>query len=261
VRAEAVVLAHGDHVALDALDLTLPVGATVAVIGPNGAGKSSLLDAVAGLLPLRSGRLEVFGAAPGADRRRVAYVLQSTEVPAHLPITVREVVALGRYARTGLWRPLGAAGRRAVDDAMDRVGMADLAGRQLLELSGGQRQRALVAQGLAAEADLLLLDEPMTGLDVVSRERITGVVAAERAAGRTVVWTTHDLDEARTADVVVLVAGRLVACGRPGEVLTVDHLATAYRGRVTAVAGGVLVDDPHHHGARSDRHDGHDHHH
>lgn len=257
VSAAGVVLAHRDHVALEGVDLELPTGCSVAVIGPNGSGKSSFLDAVAGLLPVRSGRLEVLGGTPGQDRRRVAYVLQSTDAPAHLPMTVREVVTLGRYARTGLWRPLGHDGRTAVDDAMERTGVADLAGRQLLELSGGQRQRALVAQGLAAQADLLLLDEPMTGLDVVSEERIAAIIAAERDAGRTVLWSTHDLEEAATADLVVLLAGRLVACGPPQEVLDAEHLADAYR--VRAVGGGLLVDDPHHHGARADRHDGHDH--
>lgn len=259
VRARGLVIAHGDHVALAETDLDLPVGATVSVIGPNGSGKSSLLDAIAGIAVPRAGTLEVLGREPGADRSRVAYVLQSTEVPAHLPMTVREVVTLGRYATTGLWRGLGSEGRAAVDEAMARTGVSHLAGRQLLELSGGQRQRALVAQGLAARADLLLLDEPMTGLDLPSQELIATAVAGERESGRTVIWTTHDLEAAADADVVVLLSGRLVACGAPSEVLTAENLSIAYRGRVTSVTGSLVVDDPHHHGARSDRHDHHSH--
>jgi ABC-type Mn2+/Zn2+ transport system ATPase subunit len=146
-----------------------------------------------------------------------------------------------------------------VDDALERVTMADLAERQLLELSGGQRQRVLVAQGLAAQAELLVLDEPMTGLDVVSREQILDVIFAERDAGRTVLFSTHDMAEAARADLVVLLAGRLVAAGPPAGVLSEEHLLDAYRGRLIDVAGARLIDDPHHHGAPGDRHDGHQH--
>jgi iron complex transport system ATP-binding protein len=261
VRASDVVLAHGDHVAVEHTTFELGTGVLVAVIGPNGSGKSSLLDAIAGLLPLRSGTLEVLGRAPGMQRARVAYVLQSTEVPAHLPMTVREVVTLGRYASSGLLGRIAGTGREAVTRAMARTGVTDLAERHLLELSGGQRQRVLVAQGLASAADLLLLDEPMTGLDVVSRDRIAGVMAEERAAGRTVVFSTHDLQEAAGADVVLLLAGGVVACGPPADVLTEGHLTRAYRGRVLRAEDGSLtvLDDPHHHGDRADRHDGHSH--
>ena len=259
IQTRSLVLAHGSHVAVDGADLELPTGTIIACIGPNGSGKSSFLDAVAGLLTPRSGSISVLGAEPG--RGRVAYVFQSTETPAHLPLTVVEVVTMGRYGRSGLVGRLGSAGRAVVQRAMERVGVTDLAQRQLLELSGGQRQRVLVAQGLAAEADLLVLDEPMTGLDVTSRERILEVMAEERAEGRTVVFSTHDLSEAADADQVVLLAGRLVAAGPPAEVLVDEHLMDAYRGRVVDVAGVRIIDDPHHHGPRSERHDGHDHSH
>jgi iron complex transport system ATP-binding protein len=257
VRLEDLVVAHGDHVAVGGATLELQTGVIAAVIGPNGSGKSSLLDAITGLLAPRSGLVEVLGGRPG--QASVAYVFQSTETPEQLPLTVREVVTIGRYGSTGLFGRLGEAGRAAVRRAMDRVDVADLADRQVHELSGGQRQRVLVAQGLAAEADLLVLDEPMTGLDVVSRERILEVIGEERDAGRTVVFSTHDLAEAARADVVVLLAGRLVACGPPEEVLTEAHLRDAYRGRLIDVAGATLVDDPHHHGHPGDRHDGHHH--
>ncbi len=261
IQTRSLVLAHGGHVAVDGADLDLPAGTIIACIGPNGSGKSSFLDAVAGLLTPRSGSISVLGAEPGRGRGRVAYVFQSTETPAHLPLTVAEVVTMGRYGRSGLVGRLGSAGRAVVQRAMERVGVTDLAQRQLLELSGGQRQRVLVAQGLAAEADLLVLDEPMTGLDVTSRERILEVMAEERAEGRTVVFSTHDLSEAADADQVVLLAGRLVAAGPPDQVLVDEHLMEAYRGRVVDVAGGRIIDDPHHHGPRSERHDGHDHSH
>jgi len=259
VVADGVELVHGDHRALRDATFEIPMGVAVAVIGPNGSGKSSLLDAIAGLLVVRSGTMSVLGRAPGGWRGRVAYVLQSTEIPAQVPLTVREVVTMGRYARAGLVGRLGPTSRSAVDAAMDRVDVGDLSRRQVLELSGGQRQRVLVAQGLATDADILLLDEPMTGLDVVSRQRITEVIDVERRAGRTVVFSTHDLAEAAEADLVVLLAGRVVAVGPPGEVLVTEHLLEAYRGRVVPVGGFGILDDPHHHGDRADRHDGHDH--
>ena len=178
-------------------------------------------------------------------------MLQTTDVDRTLPVTVREAVTMARYAAARHVRPRCApTDRAAVDAALERMDVADLAGRQLHELSGGQRQRVLVAQGLAQEADLLLLDEPVTGLDVVSRELILEAVVAERAAGRTVVMSTHDLDDARRADVVLLLANRVVAFGPPDEVLTDGPLSAAYGGRVLRVPEGVIVmDDPcHDHG-------------
>ncbi len=256
VWARNLVLAHGDHTAVAASSFSLPRSTTVAVIGPNGSGKSTLLDAITGLQEPRSGLLRVMGDVPG--RANVAYVLQSIETSSTLPLTVREVVTMGRYRSTGLWGRVGSEGRAVVQSAMARTGVEDLAGAQLLELSGGQRQRVLIAQGLAAEADLLVLDEPMTGLDVVSRQRVLDVMAAERRRGATVVFSTHDMAEAAGADRVVLLAGRVVAEGPPRSVLTPDNLRAAYEGHLVDV-GGLLLDDPHHHGDRADRHDGHVH--
>src|SRR5690606_5860861 len=171
--ATDLLLAYGTRLALTGASFEIPTGATVALIGPNGSGKSSLLRALAGLLEPRAGSLDV-----PARRRRgaVAIVLQTTEVDRSLPITVRETVTMARYAVRGPFGRLRAADRAAVADALEALEVADLAGRQLHELSGGQRQRVLVAQGLAQRSELLLLDEPVTGLDIVSRELILGVV-------------------------------------------------------------------------------------
>jgi ABC-type Mn2+/Zn2+ transport system ATPase subunit len=253
IVARELVLAHGARVALEAATFRVPHGATVALIGPNGSGKSTLLRAVAGLLAPRAGALEV---AARRTRGGLALVLQTTDVERTLPVTVREAVTMARYALRGPFRRLGGDDRAAVREALERMGIADLATRQIHELSGGQRQRVLVAQGLAQQAELLLLDEPVTGLDVVSRELIFDAVAAERAAGRTVVVSTHDLDDARRADLVLLLANRVVAAGPPGEVLTDEPLRAAYGGRVLRVPEGVIVmDDPHHH--RQDPHAAH----
>lgn len=235
-------------------DFTVPAGAVTAVIGPNGSGKSTLLYLMAGLLALEPGSdLTVFDGPPATNRARVALVLQSTEVSARLPVMVREVVAMGRYARGGMWSwPTGAArrdDRAAVDNAMQRLEVADLATRQVSELSGGQRQRVFVAQGLAQEADLVLLDEPVTGLDMVSKQRILDVVGQEAARGAAVVMTTHDLSEAAEADHVLLLSAGAVVSGPPATVLVPEVLREAYGGRLLVVEPGaaVVIDDPHHH--------------
>jgi ABC-type Mn2+/Zn2+ transport system ATPase subunit len=244
VVAEGLVLAHGHRLALAPSTFTLPAGTSVALIGPNGSGKSTLLRAIAGLLPPRSGRLDVPARQTPAA---VAVVLQTTDVDRSLPVTVRETVTMARYASRGPVHRFDRADHAAVDRAMERLAIADLVGRQLHELSGGQRQRVLVAQGLAQGADLVLLDEPVTALDVVSRRLILEAVAAERDAGRTVVLSTHDLGDARQADVVMLLANRLIACGPPDAVLTDHNLVAAYGGRLLMLPeGAVIVDDPHH---------------
>jgi manganese transport system ATP-binding protein len=214
-----------------------------ALIGPNGAGKSTLLHALAGLLEPRAGRLDVTPPRPAG----VAYVLQGTHVPSHLPLTVRETVTMGRYARLGPWRRLGTDDRAAVDHAIEALGLTALARRPLHQLSGGQRQRAFVAQGLAQDADLLLLDEPITGLDIVSRQHIVDAIAAERAKGRAVVVSTHDLGDASESDHLLLLAGRVVAQGAPADVLTEANLTDAYGGHVLRLGHGTLILDDHAH--------------
>jgi manganese transport system ATP-binding protein len=249
VECRDVTVARGDRVALRDADLTLPAAAVTALVGPNGSGKSTLLHAVAGLLPVRSGELRVLGSTPAAARARVAYVLQSTAVNRQLPLTVREVVALGRAAVRGAVGRLRREDHELVDRSLERLDLTDLARRHLGELSGGQRQRAVVAQGLAQDADVLLLDEPVSGLDLPSQDRIRRVIAEERAAGRAVVVATHDLGEAAAADHVALLAGRVVASGPPASTLTADHLRAAYGGRLLQLDGGVVILDEgsHHH--------------
>ncbi len=239
------MLAYGSRTVLAAATFTVPTGAVTALIGPNGAGKSTLLHALAGLLTPRRGHLTV---QARTSRTGVAYVLQATDVNEHLPLTVREAVTMGRYAALGPLRRLGADDRTAVDEALDALDIADLANRSLHELSGGQRQRAFVAQGLAQRAEVLLLDEPITGVDLVSRQLILDAIASERAAGHAVVVTTHDLGDASTADHVLLLAGRVVASGPPADVLTDEHLAEAYGGHLLRLGGRTLIldDHPHH---------------
>ena len=238
VAARGLVLRYGATTALAASDFTIPPGTITAVIGPNGSGKSTLLSAIAGLLAPAEGTIDV-----ALDR--ISYVLQTTRVNDALPVTVREVVAMGRYATLGAYRWMSADDRGRVDEAIERMDLEGVAGRHLAELSGGQRQRVFVAQGLAQDHDLLLLDEPLTGLDLPSARAIDDVIHDEQAHGCTVVLSTHDLAEARAADHVVLVSGRVVAAGPPEDTLTADHLVTAYGPTLLHVEGDrILLEDP-----------------
>ena len=210
---------HVDH-------LELSSGTITALVGPNGSGKSTLLQVIAGLLPARTGSITFAGQRP--QRRVVAMVFQSSPVDAGLPLTVAEVVAMGRYPHRGLLGRFRAEDRAAIHEAMARVEVDDLARRQLVELSGGQRQRVLAARALAQRASILLLDEANTGLDAASEVLIARAVEEERDRGAVVVAATHDLAVARRADQVVLLAGRPVACGPAAEVLVPARLADAY---------------------------------
>ncbi len=207
--------------------LELPPGCLLALIGPNGSGKSTLITAIAGLLVPAAGDLEVEGRWPPA-RGSVAAVFQSAPLHAGLPLSVERLVATGRDPHLGLWRRRRADDRRAVREAMERLDIGAIAGRQLAELSGGQRQRARVAQALATEAPVLLLDEPTAGLDLPSRERILAVLDDERRRGTTVVLASHDLAEARRADRVLLLDGEVIADGQPAHVLTDRRIAATY---------------------------------
>lgn len=239
IEARGLEVRYDDHVALTGLDFDLHAPSSLAVIGPNGSGKSTLLGAVAGLATPSAGAVSTTSAP--------ALVLQSTDVERSLPITVRDTVSLARYPRLGLLRRFDDDDRSAIETAMERLDVADLASRQLHELSGGQRQRVFVAQGLAQGAEILLLDEPLTGLDVVSRDVILEIMDEERDAGRIVVSTTHNLDDARRSDRVLLLATKPIAFGTPDEVLTDEHLRSAFGGRFLRLGDQVLLDDPHHH--------------
>lgn len=247
VTIENLVIRRGATATIEIPQLELVCG-TTALVGPNGSGKSTLLHLVAGLLEPTSGRISVFGMEPKRARSRVGYVLQNQGTSPHLPVTAREVVSLGRSPSVGPFRRLTRQDRLRVDEAMERLEVAELADRQMSEMSGGQRQRVLVAQGIAQGADLLLLDEPIAGVDIASIATISRVIDEERAKGRAVVVATHDLAEANGYDCVVLMAGRLVASGRASDVLTIGNLRRAYAGRLLDVGDvDLVIDDGSHH--------------
>jgi manganese transport system ATP-binding protein len=245
VSAQDLALSYGAKLALAPSSFDIPRGGFTVLIGPNGSGKSTLLAAIAGLIQPSSGRI-VVQTANGDDRSRISFVLQSTTVNETLPVTVREVVSMGRYAGHAR-RRIGPDDRAAVDEAMRRMDITALAEMHLSQLSGGQRQRVLVAQGLAQEHDILLLDEPLTGLDLPSAQAIDQVIHDETTTGCTIVMTSHDLAEAQVADHVVLLSGRVVAAGPADEVLTVENLTAAYGPNLLHVEGERLfIDDPAH---------------
>lgn len=258
VTISSVTAGYGDRAAISNVNLTLQTGSLTAIFGPNGGGKSTLIKCIAGLMQPWSGSINVFGAPVGEFAKRVAYVPQAEQVDWSFPISVDEVVMMGRTPSLGPLRRPSSVDREAVADALQRVDMLDLARRQIGELSGGQRRRVFLARALAADPLLYLLDEPVTGVDPTTQEKIMNLLEGEAARGRTVVATTHDLACAaqRFHDVVAL-AGRVVVHGKADLVLDRAVLEETYGGHLVPLPGGgvVLLDDPHHaHGS----HEGHE---
>lgn len=251
VEIEHAVVGYGDRVALEDVSLVVEAGALVAIVGPNGGGKSTLLKLVAGLLRPWAGTVRVFGRSPHESARRIAYVTQAELVDWAFPVCVWDVAMMGRTTRIGPLRRPAEADRRAVAAALERVGMAGHAGTAIGALSGGQRRRAFLARALAAEPDLYLLDEPVTGVDVPTQEALTEVLAAEAERGRTVISTTHDLGAAQQHfPTVVAINRHVVAAGAPADVLRPETLAAAYGGHLISLGdGSTILDDAHHHDA------------
>ena len=233
VEFHDVTVAYGRRPVLWNIDLAVHAPGLFGIIGPNGAGKSTLVKAALGLVPLAGGSVRLFGRPLAEVRRRIGYVPQREAVDWDFPVNVMDVVLMGTYGRLGWFRRPGPRERDAARAALDRVGLADLAGRQIGRLSGGQQQRVFLARALAQDADLYFLDEPLAGVDARSQEQILRVLADLRRSGRLVIVVHHDL---RTAadwfDGVALVDMRLVASGPVGEVLTPENLRRTYAGHL-----------------------------
>ena len=238
-----VTVAYDGRPALDDVTFSVPHGSHWALVGPNGSGKSTLFKALVGLLPLRSGRVLIHEEPLGLDQQCVAYVPQREEVDWRFPVTVRDVVMMGRFGRQGWFRRASADDREVVRRSMEHMGIADLAGEPIGGLSGGQQQRVFLARALAQEPHVLLMDEPFTGVDVGTQQAVLGVLDDLRAREVTVVVSTHDLNLAATRfDGVALLNTRLVASGPPAEVLTPAAIAEAFGGQVLLLDGALVVD-------------------
>jgi len=241
--AEHVSARYDGRLVLEDISFHLRTGERVAVVGPNGAGKSTLFKIIAGVMPLTNGKLDVYGADP-SGHICIGYVPQRNQVDWNFPVTVADVVMMGRIGRLGLLRWPGRADWKKVHQALTDVGLEELAGRQISELSGGQQQRMFIARTLAQEAELLLMDEPLTGLDLNSQQAIFDILETLRQHGVTVMIATHDLDQAAEHfDRVMLLNQRMLGFGRPADVFTPDRLIAAYGGhlRLVHVESDVLA--------------------
>jgi zinc transport system ATP-binding protein len=231
IQIENASFSYGSAPVLESISLAVEPGEFLGIVGPNGSGKSTLLDLMVGLRQPDTGTVRLFGepATEFAAGERIGYVPQdATTVAREMPITVREVVRMGRYPRRLVGR-FSASDRQAVDDALEQVGIADLAERRVGRLSGGQRQRVFIARALAAEADLLALDEPTVGVDAESREAFYELLADLNRSGLTIILIDHDIGVVTTyATEIACLNRRLYFDGDPSEFVATDALAEAY---------------------------------
>lgn len=219
------------------VDLDVPAGKLVGVVGPNGAGKSTLIKAVMDLIPRASGRVRIFGQPYKKQRHRVGYVPQRESVDWDFPVSALDVVTMGRYGRIGWFRPVLRRHREVAREALERVGIADLAHRQISQLSGGQQQRTFLARALVQEADLYLMDEPFAAVDAATERAIVRLLQDLRSAGKTCLVVHHDLQTVpEYFDHVILLNMRVVAHGPTEEVFTRENLHKTYGGRLTLLS-------------------------
>ncbi|WP_035782343.1 metal ABC transporter ATP-binding protein [Arthrobacter sp. H14] len=231
ITIDTLTVRYGDVLALQSVDMILQQGRICGLIGVNGSGKSTLFKSIMGLVTPSSGTVKLFGNSPRFSRKNnlLTYVPQSEDVDWTFPVSVHDVVMMGRYGHLGPMRRPHAEDRDAVEYALDRVGLTELAGRQIGELSGGQRKRAFVARGIAQQAKLMLLDEPFAGVDRTSEATMTGLLQQLRGEGKTILISTHDLAGIpKFCDEALLLHQRVLAHGNPEDVLTTDNLARAF---------------------------------
>jgi ABC-type Mn2+/Zn2+ transport system ATPase subunit len=238
LRAEGLTLHYESGMALEDVSFELQNGERLAVVGPNGAGKSTLLKIIAGVLTPSAGRVQIFGNEPGRHIC-IAYLPQRNQVDWSFPVTVTDVVMMGRVGQLGLFRNPKARDRELVNQALEIVRMTHLAKRQISQLSGGQQQRMFVARALAQEAELMLMDEPLTGLDVNSQEEVFGILDRLQRENVTVLVSLHDLKmAAEKFDRVMLLNHVMLALGIPEDVLIPENLVSAYGGHLHLVPTG-----------------------
>ena len=243
--ANGVTTTRGSQYALEDLTFVIERGHRVAIVGPNGAGKTTLLRLVVGSLKPGEGKINIYGHGPG-DHICIAYVPQRNQSDWSFPASVEDVVMMGRVGKIGLFRWPRRRDWEIVHTCLEQVQATHLAKRQIGELSGGQQQRVFIARALAQEAELLLMDEPLTGLDLPSQEAIFEILNVVQESGVTVLVATHDLNlAAERFDRVLLINHKLIALGEPSAVLTSENLLFAYGGHVHVLGGDetLLVAD------------------
>lgn len=240
IQARGLTVSYGDRVAIEDVDFAVPPGSSVAVLGPNGAGKSTIFAAAVGLVSASAGQISV-------ESSRIALVPQRLDLTPGFPVTALDVVRMGRYRDLGLLRRFGKRDHELVADAVSALGITHLVDQRFGSLSGGERQRALLAQAAAQSPDLLLLDEPFTGVDAPTGDAVRRLLARWRDEGRTTLVATHDLAAAaRDYDLVLCLNRRVIAFGPASETVTEEVLAETFEGHVLRV-GELVVDTAHHH--------------
>ncbi len=256
-----LTVAYGSKVVLNGVQADIRRGQVVGVVGPNGGGKSTLLKAILGIAPVVNGSVMLFGRPAAKMRSQIAYVPQREVVDWDFPVTVYDVTMMGRYPRTPWLRRPGGHDRDVVREMLTTVDMLEYSDTQIGQLSGGQQQRVFIARALAQEADVLLLDEPMNGIDSTTQEIIMQVIEQQRLAGKIVLLATHDLVSASCAcDCLCCVNERMVSYGPLAETYTPDNLAATYGGPVIMLGranGGDELVHTHHAGEHA--HHSHEH--
>ena len=232
-----LTVAYHKRPVLWGVDVEVPAGQLVGVIGPNGAGKSTLIKAAMGLLPVSSGWVKVFGQPVKDNLRRVGYVPQRESVDWDFPVSVMDVVLMGRYGHLGLFKRPRKEDREVARECLEKVKMLPYADRQISNLSGGQQQRVFLARALAQESDLYFMDEPFAGVDAATEAAIVTILQELKDQGKTLLVVHHDLPTAKTYfDSLLLLNMRVVAFGPTEEVFNYDLLQSTYGGRLTILS-------------------------
>jgi len=251
LEVRGLVAGYDGRPAIEGVTFAIPPGQMVGVVGPNGAGKSTLFKAVLGLIPVLAGQILLHEADAHGQRAMMGYLPQLDDIDRTFPVCVSDVVMMGRYPRIGWTRRPRVEDRMAVRQALERVDLLDHAESHVGKLSGGQLQRALLARVLAQDPHLLLLDEPVSGVDTTTQHAIFSVLEELRDQGKTVVVATHDLNcVVERFDQVLCLSRTLVAFGPPAEVFRQDILGTTYGSHLMVVTVGdrrIVVADEHHH--------------
>lgn len=238
VTVHDLTVAYRDEPVLWDVDLTIPTGTLTAIIGPNGAGKSTMMKAILGLVPMAAGTVEIFGHSSEQQHKLVGYVPQRGSVDWNFPTDALDVVTMGTYGQLGWMRRPGKDERDRAMHALDQVGMADLAGRQISQLSGGQQQRVFLARALVQDAELYFMDEPFVGVDARTEQAIINLLKELRDRGKTVVVVHHDLETApRYFDWVVLLNVQKIASGPMEDIFTPENIERTYG------SGGKILRD------------------
>ena len=241
LEIENASIGYGEKIVIHDLSFQVPHGARVAVVGPNGAGKSTLFKALVGILPLKSGRILIHGETLGTHKDCVAYVPQREDVDWRFPVTVSDVVMMGRFGQIGWWSKPSKTDRQIVRRSIEQMGIADLAELSIGQLSGGQQQRAFLARALAQEPHILLMDEPFTGIDATTQEVTFGLLDHLRKQQVTTIISTHDLNLAASRfDLVLLINHRLISFGSPTQVFTKENLASAFGNSLLVMDNGMM---------------------